>query len=101
MKAIWKNTLIACSDDVVMLEGNAYFPKGAVDGSLIESSDTATFCAWKGTASYYTLCVKGQKNSDAAWYYANPFHAARNIKNRVAFWKGVEIIDDQGSVVGY
>ncbi|GGO19815.1 DUF427 domain-containing protein [Deinococcus humi] len=51
-------------------------------------------CPWKGTASYHTLEVGGQRNPDAAWYYPQPKDAAQQIRDRVAFWKGVEITAD-------
>jgi uncharacterized protein (DUF427 family) len=73
------------------VEGNAYFPKEAVNSDLIEPSQTTTFCPWKGTANYYTLVVGGQKNIDAVWYYAEPYEKAEKVRGRVAFWKGVVI----------
>ena len=48
-------------------------------------------CHWKGEASYYTLVVNGIENKDAVWFYGRPFEAANNIKNHVAFWKGVTV----------
>lgn len=92
MKAIWNNEVIAESDDTVVVEGNHYFPAGAVNKKYFESSDTTTICPWKGTANYYTLNVSGKRNVDAVWYYAAPKEAAIQIKDRVAFWKGVQVI---------
>lgn len=92
MKAIWNNEVIAESDDTVVVEGNHYFPAGAVNKKYLESSDTTTICPWKGTAKYYTLNVAGKRNLDAVWYYATPKEAAIQIKDRVAFWKGVQVI---------
>ncbi|MBI4205638.1 MAG: DUF427 domain-containing protein [Betaproteobacteria bacterium] len=92
MKAIWNNEVIAESDDTVVVEGNHYFPAGAVNKKYLEASDTTTVCPWKGTANYYTLNVSGKRNVDAVWYYATPKEAAIQIKDRVAFWKGVEVI---------
>lgn len=94
MKASWNGTTIAQSDDIVMVENNAYFPMESVNRDLIEESDTHTTCPWKGEASYYHLKVSGKKNEDAAWYYPEPKEAARQIKDRVAFWKGVKISND-------
>lgn len=91
MKAIWKNTVIAESSNTIVIEGNHYFPPDSVRHAFLSESTTHTFCPWKGEASYFTLEVNGEKNKDAAWYYADPKPAAAEIKNHVAFWKGVEI----------
>ena len=91
MKAVWKDTVIAESDDTVMVEGNHYFPEASVKRQFISFSNHKTSCAWKGQASYYSLIVNGDVNPDAAWYYADPKEAAANIKGRVAFWKGVQV----------
>lgn len=94
MKAIWNNTIIAQSEDIVIVEGNAYFPFDSVKKEYLAESDTKSVCPWKGTASYYTLNVKGAVNPDAAWYYPNPKEAAMQIRNRVAFWKGVQLVEE-------
>jgi uncharacterized protein (DUF427 family) len=91
VKAVWNNTVIAESDDTVIVEHNHYFPLDSVDQSLLRPSTTTTKCHWKGTANYYSLEVNGETNRDAVWYYAEPFEAAAEIKNRVAFWKGVKV----------
>lgn len=91
MKAIWKDTVIAQSDDIVTIEGNHYFPESSVKREFITFSNHKTSCAWKGQASYYSLMVNGEVNTDAAWYYADPKPEAANIKGRVAFWKGVSV----------
>jgi uncharacterized protein (DUF427 family) len=46
---------------------------------------------WKGVASYYHIAVDGNENNDAAWHYPEPKEAAKEIKDHVAFWKGVDI----------
>jgi len=92
MKAIWNGKVVAESDDTIMMEGNHYFPADAVNPKYIENSDTQTVCHWKGTASYYDIKVKGQVNKDAAWYYPETSELAAGIENRVAFWRGVEVI---------
>ena len=92
MKAIWNNEVLAESDETVVVEGNHYFPASAVNETVLKSSDTTTYCPWKGTANYYTVNVEGEENKDAAWYYANPKEAAQEISDRVAFWKGIEIV---------
>ncbi len=92
MKAIWKDIVIAESDDIVTIEGNHYFPESSVNREFITFSNHKTSCAWKGQASYYSLMVNGELNTDAAWYYADPKPEAANIKGRVAFWKGVSVV---------
>ncbi len=91
MKAIWKDKIIAQSDNTVVVEGNHYFPKEAVRKEYLQESSTHTVCPWKGTASYYSLQVDGETNKDAAWYYLQAKDAAKNIEGYVAFWKGVRI----------
>jgi uncharacterized protein (DUF427 family) len=91
MKAIWQDTVIAESDDIVTLEGNHYFPLSSLNRDCITFSNHHTMCSWKGQASYYSLLVNGEMNTDAAWYYPDPKNDADSIKDRVAFWKGVRI----------
>ena len=91
MKAIWNNTVIAESNDTVLVEGNHYFPAASLNKELLQPSPTHTHCPWKGEASYYTLSVAGSQNKDAAWFYPHPSEAAAHIKDHVAFWKGVEV----------
>lgn len=91
MKAIWKDAVIAESDDLVVLEGNQYFPESSLNRDYVTFSNHKTSCPWKGQASYYSLIVDGELNTDAAWYYADPKPEAESIKGRVAFWKGVKI----------
>lgn len=89
--ATWNGKIIAQSDDIVVVEGNQYFPADSIDASLIEDSATHSHCPWKGEASYKTLVVDGERNRDAAWYYPDPKQAAAQIKGRYAFWKGVKV----------
>ena len=91
MKAVWNGHVVAESDNIVMVEGNAYFPIDTLDKSVFRDSTTHTTCPWKGVASYYSLAVDGQENKDAAWFYPEPKQAASNLKGRVAFWKGVKV----------
>ena len=91
MKAVWNGQVVAESDDIVKVEGNAYFPIEAVNKALLRDSNTHSNCPWKGTASYYSLAVDGKENRDAAWFYPDPKSAADEIKGRVAFWKGVTV----------
>ena len=93
MRAVWNDTVIAESDDTVVVEGNHYFPPEAIRCEFFKESDTHTVCPWKGTASYYTLQVDGQQNANAAWYYPDPKPDAAMIKDRIAFWRGVTLQD--------
>jgi uncharacterized protein (DUF427 family) len=93
VKAIWHDEVIAESDQTVMVEGNHYFPPDAVRRDLLEPVDTTTVCPWKGTASYYDVVVGGERNAGAAWYYPAPKDAAAEIRDHVAFWRGVTITE--------
>lgn len=92
-KAIWNEVTLAESDNLVNIEGNYYFPSESLNQKYFAKSKTETSCHWKGIASYYNIAVEGKENKDAAWYYATPKDAAKEIKNRVAFWRGVSIVD--------
>ena len=94
MKAIWNGNMIAESNDIINIEGNNYFPVESVNNEYLKDSETHTVCPWKGTASYYDLKVDGKTNPDAVWYYPTPSGLASSIKGRVAFWKGVQIVND-------
>lgn len=91
MKATWNNTDIAESDKTAVVEGNHYFPPDSINRDYFQESNTHTTCPWKGEASYYNVVVNGQVNKDAAWYYPEPKDAAAEIKNHVAFWRGVKV----------
>lgn len=91
MKAIWKGTVIAESEETIVVEGNHYFPPDAIVREYFQDSGTHTMCGWKGQASYYDVIVNGESNTDAAWYYPETMEAANNIRGYVAFWNGVEI----------
>lgn len=90
-KAIWNGVVIAESDNCEMVEGNYYFPQNTINQEYFKPTDTKTTCSWKGVASYYTIVVNGEENKDAAWYYSTPKDKAANIKNYVAFWRGVKV----------
>ena len=90
-KAVWNGAVVAQSDRTQVVEGNHYFPPDAVDRALLVPSTTTTLCPWKGIAGYYSIVVDGRENKDAAWYYAEPKDAAKQIAGRVAFWKGVTV----------
>ena len=91
MKAIWNDTVIAESDETIVIEMNHYFPPSSVKEEFIRKSEHQTTCPWKGQASYYDIVVNGQANQNAAWYYPDPKADAEMIKGYVAFWKGVKV----------
>lgn len=91
MRAVWNGRTIAESDDIVTVEGNAYFPASALDRSLVVDSEHTSVCPWKGMARYYSLQVDGQENRDAVWFYPEPKPGAVQVGGRVAFWKGVQV----------
>ena len=91
MRATWKGAVLAESNDTVVVEGNHYFPAESVNREYFRESATHTTCPWKGLASYYDVVVGGEVNKDAAWYYPEPKDAAKEIKDRVAFWRGVKV----------
>jgi uncharacterized protein (DUF427 family) len=90
-KAIWNGAVLAESERCQVVEGNHYFPPGSIRREFLRASATHSECSWKGTASYYDVVVDGQTNGDAAWYYPQPKDAARQIKDHVAFWRGVQV----------
>ena len=91
MKATWNNATLAETEETVVVEGNHYFPAGSVNRQYFQPSSTHTTCPWKGEASYYNVVVNGEVNKDAAWFYPDPKPAASEIKDRVAFWRGVQV----------
>lgn len=91
MKATWNGAVLAESDDIVMVEGNPYFPVDSLNHEYFADSDDTSRCPWKGTANYYDVNVSGKTNRGAAWIYREPKTAAADIKDRVAFWRGVEV----------
>ena len=93
MKAIWNGKVIAESDDTVVVEGNHYFPPESVKKDYLVTSNHRTTCAWKGQARYHSLLVDGDLNPEAVWYYPEPSEAAAQIKDRMAFWKGVQVVE--------
>ena len=93
MKAVWNGTVLAESDDTVVVEGNHYFPPESIKKEYFQASDATTICPWKGKASYYDVVVDGQVNRSAAWYYPSPNRAANQIKDHIAFWHGVRVLD--------
>ena len=93
MRATWKGSVVAESDQTVVVEGNPYFPIEDVEETNLEPSDHHTICPWKGRASYFDVVVGGERNRDAAWFYPKPSPLARKVRGRVAFWKGVDVFE--------
>ena len=93
MRAIWKGTILAESGSTVIVEGNHYFPPDSVRRENLRPSSTTTVCPWKGTAHYYNVVVGEEENHDAAWYYPDPKQAAAEIKDHLAFWNGVDVLE--------
>jgi uncharacterized protein (DUF427 family) len=93
MKAIWNGKVVAESNDTTVIEGNHYFPKESLNKEYFLDTETQAVCHWKGTASYYSLKVDGKVNTDAAWFYPETSKMAKSIEGKVAFWKGVEIVN--------
>lgn len=91
MKALYNGQVLAESENTIVIENNHYFPEDSINKEFFKDSDKHTSCPWKGEASYYTIEVDGASNVDAAWYYPEPKDAAKEIKNYVAFWKGVQV----------
>ncbi len=90
-KAVWEGVVVAESKDTVVVEGNHYFPADAIAAQYFKPSDHTSVCPWKGTANYYSLEVHGKRNENAAWFYRNPSAEAAEIKDRIAFWRGVKV----------
>jgi len=90
-KAIWNGVVIAESEKTLMVEGNHYFPPDTINRDFLKETPTHTTCPWKGLASYYTIVVDGKENKDAAWVYPEPKPAAKEIKDHIAFWRGVTV----------
>lgn len=90
---MWEGAVLASSDKTLVVETNTYFPAGSVRREYLRDSARTSHCPWKGTARYYDVVVGEEVNADAAWYYPEPRDAAANIKNYVAFWNGVKVVD--------
>lgn len=91
VKASWNGAVLAESSETIVVDGNHYFPPESIQKEHFRASSTTSICTWKGTASYYTIVVKGKENRDAAWYYPEAKEKAKHIEGHVAFWRGVEV----------
>ena len=93
MQAIWNGTVIADSDDIEVVEGNHYFPASSLRREFTTFSNHRSSCAWKGQAQWLSLFVNGEMLPDAVWFYPEPSEAATAVKDRVAFVRGVNIVE--------
>ncbi len=93
MRALVNGTLIAESDETVVVEGNHYFPAGSLVAEHFApaASNLTTGCPWKGTAEYYDVTVDGQTLENVAWTYREPKPEAEEIRDHVAFYSSVSI----------
>lgn len=92
MKAIWNGVVVAESDDIVTVEGEHYFPQAALKSEYTSFSNHRS-SDWKEQAYYQSLLVNGEMKADAVWHYPEPSESAANLKGRVAFTAGVQIVD--------
>jgi len=90
--ATWENTVLAKDPfNCLIVEGNYYFPPESVNWEyFILNEGYHTHCPWKGLCSYYNVTVTTE-NPNCAWSYMNPFWAAQDIQNYVAFWENVTV----------
>ena len=93
MKAFWKDQLLAESDDTIMIEGSHYFPLASINREFFQESDTNTFCAWRGIAHFLDINIAGEVIEDAAWYYLNNSQLVASVEGRIAFIKGIKIVE--------
>lgn len=91
MKAVFNGTVIAESDQTVVVEGNHYFPRASVIPTVLTATSHTSACPWKGTAAYYDIAVGDELASNAAWYYPEPKDAAIEITDHIAFYPVVTI----------
>ena len=91
INATWNDIVIAQSDETIVIEGNHYFPPESLNKEYFKESETLSSCPWKGVASYYNIEANGEVNENAAWFYKQPSELAKEIKDHVAFWKGVDV----------
>jgi len=91
-----RETLIADSDQTIIVEGNHYFPPDSLinKGQVFSNSGTSSLCPWKGVASYYNATIDGFNIPDIAWFYPEALPAAANIRNYVAFYKNKTTITE-------
>jgi len=91
MKAVWNGAVLAESAETIVVEGNHYFPPESIKSEYFHKNAMHTTCPWKGSASYYDIVVRDEKNPGGAWYYPRASSAAKQIEGYVAFWRGVRV----------
>jgi len=92
MQAIFNGTVIAESDDIVMVDGNPYFPRSSMREDFYRVSDHTSVCGWKGRARYWDVVVGDQVISNAVWAYDTPKPDAESIRERFAFYRGKGVV---------
>lgn len=90
MRVVRNNIVVAESNATIVIEKKHYFPPDSVNWDYFQKSDKHTKCPWKGQASYLTIVINDEPEKNAAWYYPDPKEAAKEIKDYVAFYKGIE-----------
>ena len=73
-----------------------YIPRQDVDMALLERTDHATYCPYKGDCAYYSIPAGGRKSVNAVWTYEVPYEAVAAIKDHVAFYpERVDAIEER------
>lgn len=81
------DTVIADSENTMVVEGNHYFPEADIDMDLLSKTDLVTACHWKGDANYYNIEVDGKQYENASWtYHAPKTKQAEPLKDMIAFY---------------
>ena len=83
--------IVADTRDALMLREAKYppvhyIPRKDVDMSLLERTDHATYCPYKGDSAYYSIPLGGERSKNAVWTYESPYDAVASIKDHVAFY---------------
>lgn len=92
-RAVFRDEVLAESEDTKVVEGNHYFPPESVRDALLVDSPARTLCFWKGKASYRSLLTDGGVVHDVAWVYERPWPLTRRITGHVAFGPQVRVED--------
>jgi uncharacterized protein (DUF427 family) len=73
-----------------------YIPRKDVDMALLERTDHATYCPYKGDSAYYSIPSGGERSLNAVWTYETPYAAVAPIKDHLAFYPDrVDAIEEQ------
>lgn len=92
-KVIWNGTVIAESNNTIVIEGKKYFPHHAVKQNYFFESEKHSECPIKGKANYYHVEINGKRAQNAAYYFPNPNPKVKNIQNYIGFGDGFLIED--------